>query len=91
MIPHTTPKRTGKNAISPSGAAGGATVGPKDTVIDADREAVIQALPDLPESVKDAVLEMVREHLAYLGLMAAVLPFSPFVFDRWLGELRNVQ
>ena len=22
---------------------------------------------------------------------AAVLPFGPFVFDRWLGELRNVQ
>jgi hypothetical protein len=60
MIPHTTPKRTGKNAISPSGAAGGATVGPKDTVIDTDLEAVIQAWAELPESVKDAVMGMVR-------------------------------
>jgi hypothetical protein len=60
MIPHTTPERTGENAISPSGAAGGASVGPKDTVIDADQEAVIQAWAELPESVNDAVMGMVR-------------------------------
>jgi hypothetical protein len=32
----------------------------EDALIDADLEAVIQAWAELPKSVKDAVLEMVR-------------------------------
>lgn len=27
--------------------------------------------------------------LAAAGIIAAVVPFGPFVFDRWLAELRN--
>ena len=33
----------------------------------------------------------ITKRLAFAGIVAAVLPFGPFVFDRWLGELRNVQ
>ena len=29
--------------------------------------------------------------LAAGGIVAAVLPFGPFVFDRWLGELDNAE
>ena len=28
---------------------------------------------------------------ATAGIVAAVLPFGPFVFDRWLGELGNAE
>ena len=29
----------------------------------------------------------VSKRLAFAGLIAAVVPFGPFVFDRWLSEL----
>jgi integral membrane protein len=29
----------------------------------------------------------ITKRLAFAGIVAAVLPFGPFVFDRWLGEL----
>ena len=31
----------------------------------------------------------ITKGLATAGIVAAVLPFGPFVFDRWLGELGN--
>ena len=31
----------------------------------------------------------ISKKLAAVGLIAAVLPFGPFVFDRWLVELAN--
>ena len=31
----------------------------------------------------------ISKGLATAGIVAAVLPFGPFVFDRWLGELGN--
>ena len=31
----------------------------------------------------------ITKRLATAGIVAAVLPFGPFVFDRWLGELGN--
>ena len=33
----------------------------------------------------------ISKELAAAGIIAAVLPFGPFVFDRWLDELRNVE
>ena len=54
MIPRTTIESTGGNALSPSGAAGGAAARLEDALIDADLEAVIQAWAELPESVKTA-------------------------------------
>ena len=60
MIPRTTTESTGENADSQGRAAPGAAAVPEDTVIDADLEAVIQAWAELPKSVKDAVIEMVR-------------------------------
>ena len=33
----------------------------------------------------------ITKGLATAGIVAAVLPFGPFVFDRWLGELRNAK
>jgi hypothetical protein len=49
--------------------------------------------PCRPSKAKNHFVEIGNRFvvLAYLGLMAAVLPFGPFVFDRWLGELRNMQ
>ena len=41
-------------------AAPGAAAGLEDALIDADLEAVIQAWAELPESVKDAVLGLIR-------------------------------
>ncbi|MFP6673600.1 MAG: DUF3817 domain-containing protein [Pirellulaceae bacterium] len=29
----------------------------------------------------------ITKGLAFAGIVAAVLPFGPFVFDRWLGQL----
>jgi len=60
MSPRTTPRNPGENALSPSGAAGGAAVVPDNALLDPDLAAIFKAWPDLPESVKDAVLEMVR-------------------------------
>jgi integral membrane protein len=31
----------------------------------------------------------ISKKLAAAGLVAAVLPFGPFLFDRWLVDLRN--
>ena len=31
----------------------------------------------------------ISKTLATAGIIAAVLPFGPFVFDRWLGELKH--
>jgi len=31
----------------------------------------------------------ISKRLAMAGIVAAVLPFGPFVFDRWLGKLGN--
>jgi integral membrane protein len=31
----------------------------------------------------------ISKALATAGIVAAVLPFGPYVFDRWLGELGN--
>lgn len=31
----------------------------------------------------------ISKKLATAGIISAVLPFGPFVFDRWLGELDN--
>ncbi len=31
----------------------------------------------------------ITKGLATAGIVAAVLPFGPFVFDRWLGKLGN--
>ena len=56
MIPRTTPESTGENALSQGRAAAGL----EDALIAADLETVIQAWAELPESVRDAVLEMVR-------------------------------
>jgi integral membrane protein len=33
----------------------------------------------------------ISKKLAAAGLIAAVLPFGPFVFDRWLFELGNAE
>ncbi|MGZ0173628.1 MAG: DUF3817 domain-containing protein [Planctomycetales bacterium] len=33
----------------------------------------------------------ISKELAAAGIIAAVLPFGPFVFDRWLGELPNAE
>ena len=33
----------------------------------------------------------ITKKLATLGIFAAVLPFGPFVFDRWLGELDKAE
>ena len=33
----------------------------------------------------------ISKKLATAGIIAAVLPFGPFVFDRWLGELDNAE
>ena len=33
----------------------------------------------------------ISKKLATAGIIAAVLPFGPFVFDRWLGELDNTE
>ena len=33
----------------------------------------------------------ISKSLAAAGIVAAVLPFGPFVFDRWLGELENAE
>ena len=33
----------------------------------------------------------ITKGLATAGIVAAILPFGPFVFDRWLGELGNVE
>jgi len=59
MISHTIPESPGENVLSQGRAAPGAAVVPEDTLIDGNLEAVIQAWAELPESVKDAVLEMV--------------------------------
>ena len=56
MIPRTTPESTGENAISPSGAA----VVRENALLDPDLAAIIECWAELPESVKDAVMEMVR-------------------------------
>ena len=60
MIPRTTPHNPGENALSPSGAAGGAAVVRENALLDPDLAAIIECWPDLPESVKTAVMEMVR-------------------------------
>jgi hypothetical protein len=60
MIPRPTPHNPGENALSQVRAAPGAAARLEDALIDADLEAVIQAWAELPESVKDAVMEMVR-------------------------------
>ncbi len=31
----------------------------------------------------------ISKRLATAGIIAAILPFGPFVFDRWLGELET--
>lgn len=31
----------------------------------------------------------ITKKLAAAGIVAAVLPFGPYVFDRWLGKLRS--
>ena len=31
----------------------------------------------------------ISKKLATAGIVAAVLPFGPYVFDRWLGDLRS--
>jgi len=33
----------------------------------------------------------ISKGLVTAGIVAAVLPFGPFVFDRWLGDLQNVE
>jgi integral membrane protein len=33
----------------------------------------------------------ISRKLATAGIIAAVLPFGPFVFDRWLGDLDNAE
>ncbi len=33
----------------------------------------------------------ISKQLATAGIIAAVLPFGPFVFDRWLGDLGNAE
>ena len=33
----------------------------------------------------------ISKGFATAGIVAAVLPFGPFVFDRWLGELDNTE
>ena len=33
----------------------------------------------------------ISKKLATAGIIAAVLPFGPFVFDRWLGDLDNAE
>ena len=33
----------------------------------------------------------ISKALAAAGIVAAVLPFGPFVFDRWLGKLENAE
>jgi hypothetical protein len=45
--------------ISPSGAAGGAAVVRENALLDPDLAAIIECWAELPESVKDAVVEMV--------------------------------
>ena len=60
MIPLPTPHNPGENVISPSGAAGGAAVVRENALLDPDLAAIFEAWAELPESVKDAVLEMVR-------------------------------
>ena len=60
MIPRTTPYNPGESALSQERAAPGATAVPEDTVIDADLVAVIQAWAELRESVKTAVMKVVR-------------------------------
>ncbi|MEO2013928.1 MAG: hypothetical protein ABGZ53_06105 [Fuerstiella sp.] len=60
MIPRPTPHNPGENALSPSGAAGGAAVVRDNVLLDPDLAAIIEAWAELPESVKAAVLEMVR-------------------------------
>ena len=59
MIPRTTTESTGENALSQERAAPGAAAGLEDALIDADLEALIQAWPDLPDTVKDAVRALV--------------------------------
>ena len=60
MIPRPTPHNPGENALSQERAAPGAAARLEDALIDADLEAVIQAWAELPESVKDALMKMVR-------------------------------
>ena len=60
MIPRTTPYNPGENALSPSGAVGGTAVVPENALLDPDLAAIFEAWAELPESVKDAVMEMVR-------------------------------
>ena len=60
MIPRTTTESTGENALSPSGAAGGAAALPENALLDPDLAAIFEAWAELPESVKTAVMEMVR-------------------------------
>jgi integral membrane protein len=33
----------------------------------------------------------ISRKLATAGIIAAILPFGPFVFDRWLSELENAE
>ena len=33
----------------------------------------------------------ISRKLATAGIIAAILPFGPFVFDRWLGKLGNAE
>lgn len=33
----------------------------------------------------------ISKELAAAGMIAAVVPFGPFVFDRWLGDLPNAE
>jgi hypothetical protein len=47
MIPRTTTESTGENALSPSGAAGGAAALPENALLDPDLAAIFEAWAEL--------------------------------------------
>ena len=61
MIPLATPKNTGDNAHSQTGAAHSAAAALAEGQSDPDLQDLIQRWPNVPEAVRAGILAMVRQ------------------------------